>query len=431
MVFSVLASIIFVLGYLAISTEHRLRTSKSAIAGLMGVLLWVIVVMSGVYHDSHHLEETLIEVGGEIFGIVVFLLLAMSLVEVLVHYNFFDLVRGKIYKLKLSERKQYLAVSSLVFILSGILDNLTTTIVMIQIARKFFKPKNLLVVAAGIVVSANAGGAFSPIGDVTTIMLWLAGKFDVATIVLRGFLPSLAIHVIATYFIYYKVEESDYDAKDEIVTKLSRSERTVITLVFASFIMPVVMHLMGLPPYMGLLIGLCVVWIAIDMFKLLTVRRTHLEASIEHLIQKIDISSLQFFIGILLAVSALGSLGILEQLSQVVYGSDPQQMRIISGNIALGVISAVLDNVPLTAIVIEILEVTDPAYWVLLAITVGTGGSLLLVGSVAGVVACGMVKELTFEKYMSIATMPAFLGYLGGVIVWGIQYMILLRLGII
>lgn len=419
--YAILASIIFVIGYLAISTEHRLKMSKSAIAGLMGVILWIVVVLSG----AEHVHEQLLHTGAEIFEIVVFLLLAMSLVEILVHYNFFDLVRGKIYKLKLSERNQYLAVTTIVFILSGILDNLTTTIVMIQIARKFFKPKNLLVVAAGIVVSANAGGAFSPIGDVTTIMLWLAQKFTVVEIISRGFLPSLTIHLISQYFIYHKIQDSSYDATDEIVTKLSKSETTVITLVFTSFILPVVMHLIGLPPYMGLLLGLCAVWIAIDMFKLLTVRRTHLEASIEKLIQNVDIASLQFFIGILLAVSALGNLGILERLSDIIFTADPTFNRVVAGNVILGIISAVLDNVPLTAITIEILNTTNVSLWILLAITVGTGGSLLLVGSVAGVVACGMIKELTFEKYLSIATVPALLGYLGGVAVWMLQYYIL------
>lgn len=420
--YPIFASIIFIFGYVAISTEHRLKLSKSAIAGLMGVLLWIIVILSG----AQHVEEQLLHAGSEIFEIVVFLLLAMSLVEILVHYNFFDLIRGKIYKLKLSEKQQYLVIASMVFLLSGIIDNLTATIVMIQIARKFFTPKNVPIVAAGIVISANAGGAWSPIGDVTTIMLWLAEKFDVVEIISQGFLPSLAIHLVALYFIYKQIKESTYDARDQIVVKLSKSERTVVSLVFISFTLPVVMHFIGLPPYMGLLFGLCMVWAAIDTFKLISVRRTHLEALIEHLIQKIDIASLQFFIGILLAVSALQTLGILEKLSEIIFTTDPSFTRVVTGNTILGVISAVLDNVPLTAITIEILKTADPNLWVLLAITVGTGGSLLLIGSVAGVVACGMVKELTFEKYLSIATIPALVSYLIGVAVWLGQHYIIL-----
>jgi Na+/H+ antiporter NhaD/arsenite permease-like protein len=419
--YPIFASIIFAFGYLAISTEHRLKLSKSAIAGLMGVLLWIIVILSG----AHHVEEKLLHAGSEIFEIVVFLLLAMSLVEILVHYNFFDLVRGRIYKLNLTEKQQYLVVATMVFILSGIIDNLTATIVMIQIARKFFMSRNIPVVAAGIVISANAGGAFSPIGDVTTIMLWLADKFDVIQIISQGFLPSLAIHLVALYFMYKQVKESTYDAKDQIVVKLSKSERTVVSLVFMSFTLPVVMHFIGLPPYMGLLLGLCTVWVAIDTFKLITVRRTHLEASIEHLIQKIDIASLQFFIGILLAVAALETLGILETLSEIVFTSDPSFSRVVAGNTILGAVSAVLDNVPLTAITIEILNTPDPSLWVLLAITVGTGGSMLLIGSVAGVIACGMVKELTFEKYLQVATIPALVSYLIGVAVWIAQHYVI------
>jgi Na+/H+ antiporter NhaD/arsenite permease-like protein len=419
--YPILASIIFAFGYLAISTEHRLKLSKSAIAGLMGVLLWIIVILSGM----QHVEETLLHTGSEIFDIVVFLLLAMSLVEILVHYNFFDLVRGKIYKLKLTEKQQFIVVTAMVFVLSGIIDNLTATIVMIQIARKFFKSKNVPVVAASIVISANAGGAFSPIGDVTTIMLWLAQKFDVVQVISQGFLPSLAIYLVALFFMYPKVEESKYDSRDEIVVKLSKSERIVVSLVFMSFTLPVIMHFIGLPPYMGLLLGLCTVWVAIDTFKLITIRRTHLEASIEHLIQKIDIASLQFFIGILLAVAALQNLGILEMLSEIIFTSDPGFSRVVLGNTILGVISSILDNVPLTAITIEILKTTDPSLWVLLAITVGTGGSVLLIGSVAGVVACGMVKELTFEKYLQVASIPALIGYLVGVAVWLGQHYVL------
>jgi Na+/H+ antiporter NhaD/arsenite permease-like protein len=303
------------------------------------------------------------------------------------------------------------------------LDNLTTTIVMIQIARKFFKDKNMILMSAAVVIAANAGGAFSPIGDVTTIMLWLADKFTAIEVIKQGFLPSLAILIGALALMYPKVDDKPYEETDEIVTKLTKSEKIVVFSVFASFILPLVMNFMGLPPYFGLLLGLGGVWLIIDFFKSYTKHETHLDASIEDMIKKTDIPSLKFFIGILLAVSALEHIGLLEQLSHIVFTEHPSLSRMIFGNISLGFLSAVLDNVPLTAIAIEILNTVDSSIWVLLAIAVGTGGSMLIVGSAAGVVAMGMVKELTFEKYLKLATVPAMVGYLLGMAVWYVQNM--------
>ena len=418
-----LAVLVFVLGYFFISTEHKFHTNKSAIALLMGGALWVLVAVQG----SAHFQEAIHESASEIFDIVIFLLAAMSLVEVLVHYQFFDVLRGKIFALGLDEKKQYLVLSALSFFLSGVIDNLTTTIVMIQIARKFFRKDNLVIAVAGIVIAANAGGAFSPLGDVTTIMLWLADKFTAWEIIKDGFLASFTIFAVANYFIYRQIKPSKYDAKSEIITELTRSEKLVIGLVFGSFSLPMIMSRLELPPYLGLLLGLGFVWLVIDVLKQYSPRVTHLEASIEHLMQKTDIASLKFFVGILLAVSALDKLGILEYISHFIYGEHPAVNRIILGNVVLGAVSSILDNVPLTAITIEILQTEMTSLWVLLAITVGTGGSLLIVGSAAGVIAMGMVKELNFARYIKIAFVPAAVGYLAGVGVWMIENMLILK----
>ncbi len=420
MLLPLIASGVFILGYIGITLEHRLGTSKSAIAMSVGVIMWILASL----YNHVHIEETLVEVGGDIFSIVIFLLAAMSLVEILVHYQFFDVVRGLLYKLKFSEKKQFLALAIMTFFLSAMLDNLTTTIVMIQIARRFFTGKNLLLMTAAVVIAANAGGAFSPIGDVTTIMIWLADKFTAFEIIREGFLPSLAILLGSMALMYPQISDKPFAATDEIITQLSRSEKVVITAVFASFALPLIMNFMNLPPYFGLLLGLGGVWIIIDFFKQKSKRKTHLEVSIEELIKKTDIASLKFFIGILLAVSALEHLGILEQLSHVLYTDAPTAARMIIGNTSLGFVSAVLDNVPLTAIAIEILKTTDTSIWVLLALAVGTGGSMLVIGSAAGVVAMGMVKELTFEKYLKLATLPAMVGYIIGIAVWYVQYLI-------
>lgn len=419
-----IGSIIFVIGYIGIATEHKLGASKSAIALATGGILWLIAAVAS--HD-HHARESIVHAGGEIFEIVVFLLAAMSLVEILVHYKFFDVIRGKLYKLGLNDQKQFLIITIISFFLSAVLDNLTTTIVMIQIARRFFKGQNLLVTAAAIVIAANAGGAWSPIGDVTTIMLWIANKFNSLQIITQGFFPSLAIYLVSTALLYPKIVPTiKNDEKEEVVTSLDRSEKTVIGMTFFSFALPLIMNtVFDLPPYLGLLIGLGLVWLVVDAYKRLRPNPTHLEANIDELVRKSDIASIKFFIGILLAVSALHSLGILDRLSDILYGNNPEAFRVITGSVGLGLISSILDNVPLAAIAIQILETTDVSHWVLLALTLGTGGSLLIIGSAAGVVAMGMIKELTFSKYLQIGTVPAFVGFLAGVGVWLVQYYVL------
>lgn len=411
------ASVLFVLGYAAIALEHSLGTSKSAVALALGGILWVLVAMAGGVNFAHDIAEA----GSEIFDIIVFLLAAMSLVEVLIHYRFFDYIRTWLFKLGVGERRQFWLIGIMAFCLSSVIDNLTATIVSIQIARKFFRNDNMLVATAGIVIAANAGGAFSPIGDVTTIMLWLAKKFTAIEIISKAFLPSLAIFVMSMALMFRLVKENDYDVKTELVPTLGRSEKVVIGTTLASFALPVVMSLIGLPPYLGLLIGLGFVWLAVDSLKRIRPKPTHLEASLDEFIKKTDIPSIKFFIGILLAVSALHSLGILEQLSHVLYGETPSIGRMVAGNIGLGVISAILDNVPLTAIAIQVLNTSNTDLWVLLALAVGTGGSLLVIGSAAGVVAMGMVKELTFSRYLKIATLPAAVGYAAGMGVWALQ----------
>jgi Na+/H+ antiporter NhaD/arsenite permease-like protein len=416
----VIALIIFILGYLLITLESKTKVSKSAFALAMGAVLWVL----SSFVLGHEAEEQLIHVGADIFSIVIFLLAAMSLVEVLVHYRFFDVIRGKLFQYHFNDRQQFIIIAIITFFLSAVLDNLTTTIVMIQIARRFFKTENLLIAVTGIVIAANAGGAFSPIGDVTTIMLWLADKFSAWNIIKLGILPSLALLLISTFLLSQKIKPEMSDETTEIVTKLSHSEKIIICITLGSFLLPIIVHTFGLPPYMGLLLGLGIVWILVDVFKIISGTTTHLTASLEELIRKTDIPAIKFFIGILLAVSALGALGVLADISNTIYGTEPASTNVILGNIGLGLLSAVLDNVPLTAIAINILTIESEELWVLLALTVGTGGSLLAIGSAAGVVAVGMVRELTFEKYFKIAFVPALLGYFACVGVWYIQYVI-------
>jgi len=422
---SILAVIIFIAGYVFITLEHTVKTHKSGIALLMASLLWIVVAFSGLHHET--VTELLNHAGSEIFGLIVFLLAAMTLVEVLIHYRFFDIIRARITQLGLADRGQFLLLMLLTFFFSAILDNLTVTIIMIQIARRFFSEERLLIAATGVVILANAGGAWSPIGDVTTIMLWLADKFSASQVILWGFLPSLAMGIIATYFLskHFSKRRGGTEKPEEVV--ICRPEMTVIALAFGSFTLPVIFHLAHLPPYMGLLFGLGVTWLAIEYFKHYSkedfeTKRT----SLERLVQKTDISSIKFFIGILLSVSALGALGVLDTLSLLMFGDVPTAERLIIGSSIMGLASAIVDNVPLTALAIDLIHVDLPLIWVLTAVTVGTGGSLLLVGSVAGVIAAGMVPELTFMKYARYAVIPVLVGYFAAIAVWWLQYSLLI-----
>lgn len=419
----IIASIIFATGYIGIATEHKYHINKAAWALVTGGLLWVVVALSGV----HDFEHALIDTGHEIFSLVVFLLAAMSLVEILISCGIFDALRTRMLEYKMSNTKQFAVLMGVVFVLSAIVDNLTATIIMLQIARKFFRAENLLVAACGIVIAANAGGAFSPIGDVTTIMLWIAGKFSALEVIVGAFVPSVVIGLVAYFMLAKKIDDSVEDDTPQSQPRYSFSfgKKIIMTAAGLSFLMPVVFKFIHLPPVLGILTGLGITWLLVDIIEHNGHHESRLSAKIEALIQKTDIASIKFFIGILLAVSALSTLGVLDTVSTYVYGAEQETNRVIIGNVVIGAVSSVLDNIPLTAITIDILETTDTALWVLLAICVGTGGSLLSIGSAAGVVAMGLIKELTFKKYIQIAFIPALVSFLTGVIVWVIQWQLI------
>lgn len=420
------ASLVFVVGYIVITLEHYWKVSKSVTATALAAIMWGAIALFGGF-DHHLVDEAIHDLSGETFSLIVFLLSAMTLVEILVHYHFFDWLREKLFGFGLRDAGQLVLISAMAFCLSAIIDNLTTTIVMVQIARRFFRGKNLLLAAGAIVVAANAGGAFSPVGDVTTIMLWLAGKFTAGEILLWGFLPALTIYVVSTLLFVRQIEG---DTPDDGLEKFesvnfTRSEKIIIGVTFASFALPPFAHFFGLPPFMGLMFGVGVVGLLVGWFANRSENpESHLKMDIEKLLGKLDISSLLFFIGILFAVGALGFLGILEVISDNLFGDNPAESRLIIGSVVLGIFSAILDNIPLTAAAIDILHTTDFRLWVLLAICVGTGGSMLVIGSAAGVVAMGMVKELSFKQYLKIAALPAAVGYAAGVLVWYLQYLL-------
>jgi len=426
MILAIACSLIFVAGYVLITLEHRFGLHKALPAAALGAGLWILI---GIFEGGEGLTHALDEVGAEIFGLIIFLMAAMTLVEILTHYRFFDLIRVKIYSLGLTDVKQLWVIGAVAFFLSAIIDNLTATLVMLAISTRFFGGGNLLRAAAIVVISANAGGAWSPIGDVTTIMLWLADKFTALEVITWGFLPSIALFFVSTYMLTRNVTQDTKDKKEEKVT-LTLSEKFIIGTALGSFLLPFFVSRIGLEPYFGLIFGVGLVGLMIAFFSLQAKKKekisgqTHLTANLEEQLSRIDLASLIFFTGILLAVGALEHLGILDFISHTLLGEAPSLARLIFGNSMLGVLSAIMDNIPLTAAAIDILHTTDPAIWVLLALTVGTGGSLLVIGSAAGVVAMGKVKELNFFRYIKIATLPAASGYAVAILVWVAQYLI-------
>lgn len=412
------AATIFLIGYLLISLEYFFRIDKSATALLTGGALWALIA---AMQERGEFASAIAHAGGDIFSIVVFLLGAMTLVEVLAHYRIFDAIRARLFALHVSDHRQFLIISALTFALSPLLDNLTTTIVMMLVARRFFRGQNLLIALAAIVISANAGGAFSPIGDVTTLMLWLAGKFTALQVIGQLIVPSLVLFLVSIGLLMRQLKADTSDAEEEVRISLSVSEKIICGLVFIAFALPFFFNQIGLPPYLGIITGLAVVWFVGDIFKIAVPRPSHLSVDINRFLQKTDIATLKFFIGILLAVAALAHLGILASVSHTVFGNAPSDGRLIAGITIMGILSAVVDNVPLTASAIDIVQTTNPAIWTLLALAVGTGGSLLVIGSAAGIVAMGAAPELTFVRYLRLASFPALLGYIAAIATWLIQ----------
>ncbi|HYH74589.1 MAG TPA: sodium:proton antiporter NhaD [Candidatus Saccharimonadales bacterium] len=424
---AIVAGGLFCLGYLLITLEQKFNTHKSAIALTLGGVLWLLAAVKLRGHEEE-LDHALSHAGAEIFSIVAFLLAALALIEILVHYRLFDLMRAKLIQLNVNDRQQFLVILALTFSFSAVLDNIAITIAMLQIARRFFTGKNMLIAASGIVIAANAGGAWSPIGDVTTILLWLAEKFSATQVIQYAFLPCLALVLVAGALLYRQLDNTSFLKREEGDTiKLSKGEKLVIGTALSSFLFPLLMSFVGLPPYMGLLLGLGLTWCIIEYAKHQSKGRneTHMSANIDKLIQSVDLSSVKYIMGILLAVLALSSLGVLAWLSATVVGGNPTESHLILTNIGLGFLSGIVDNASLVAIAIQTLPMTDPQLWALTAIAAGNGGSLMIIASAAGVVAMGGYKELNVGNYFKIATVPALLGLLAAFGVWYLQYLFL------
>ncbi len=397
--------IIFVIGYAAIALEHPLKIDKSASALLTGVLVWTALVIGGdailgakgIHDISHHIDEEILHHLSEIGSILFFLLGAMTIVELIDAHEGFSVVTDKI---KTTNKVKLMWILTLLtFFFSAALDNLTTSIVMAAVLKKLIKDKNDLWFFAGmIIIAANAGGAWSPIGDVTTIMLWIGGQLTAANVIKMVFLPSLAalLAPLIVVSLTYKgnverPEEENHRNHDPIPSW----ERNLIFFMGVGMLLfvPVFKTVTHLPPFMGILLGLGVLWLVTEIIHRSKNKRHYHHLTVVGTLREVDVPSVLFFLGILLAVAGLQTAGHLEQLATAL---DDTFGNIYIINILIGILSAIVDNVPLVAGAMGMYDFTtypvDHKFWELLAYCAGTGGSILIIGSAAGVAVMGILK---------------------------------------
>jgi Na+/H+ antiporter NhaD/arsenite permease-like protein len=418
-------AIIFVVGYLAIAFEHPLRINKAATALLTGVICWTVYALFD--SDRELVSENLSHHLSEIAGILFFLLGAMVIVELIDAHDGFEVITQKISTT--SKRKLVWIVGLLAFFLSAVLDNLTTTIVMVSLLRRLIPShKDRLIFAGLIVISANAGGAWSPIGDVTTTMLWIGRQITTFNIIIKTFIPSLICFAVPAFIISLQMKgaiERD-DSKKEKLLSSSYERKTVFIIGIACLLfVPIFKTITHLPPYMGIIFGLGLMWVLTEMVHSGKDESEKGLFSVNHALRKIDTPSILFFLGILLAVSALESTGILTTVAESL---DKSIGNISIITIIIGFLSAIVDNVPLVAAAQGMYGLdqypTDHFFWEFLAYCSGTGGSILIIGSAAGVAAMGM-ERIQFGWYLKKIAWLAILGYLAGAGVFLLQHYLL------
>ena len=408
--------ITFILGYLCIAFEHQLRLNKASTALITGVVCWSFYALSGTAHEV--VTQQLLTHMGEISGILFFLLGAMTIVELIDAHNGFEIISSAI---KTQEKRKLLwIISFIAFFLSALLDNLTTTIVLISLMSKLIQDKHeKFYFASMIVIAANAGGAWSPIGDVTTTMLWMGGQISGMQIIKEVFLPSLVSIIIPLIAISLRLPNSSISLTIPNTNSNSSHRRTILFACVASLLfVPAFKSMTGLPPFMGMLLSLGVMWLISEIINHQKDTEASDNLSIKSALKNIDTPSILFFLGILISVAALQSVGILTELAQSLSNWIGNSKIIV---MALGGLSAVIDNVPLVAATQGMYSLSefpmDHPFWIFIAYCTGTGGSMLIIGSAAGVAAMGITK-IEFFWYMRKLSLWVLLGYLSGALVF-------------
>jgi len=465
--------IVFVLGYLAIALEHPLHIDKAIPALAIGTLLWVLYILGaydiftaglsdawntyilgGNHHGEHGIQEMrhfivdkeIIHHLGEISEILFFLLGAMTIVEVIDKHDGFKIITDKIKTTK--KVKLLWILSVLTFFMSAALDNLTTTIVMVALLRKLISEKETRwFFASMVVLAANAGGAWSPIGDVTTIMLWIGGQVTTGAIITRVIVPSLFTMIVPLALLSFtqkgSVSRPKIDENEKIYTKPFERKLMLIMGVCGLLFVPVFKTITHLPPYMGMLFSLSIIWLVSEIMHKNKPDEVKKKLKVIYILQKVDTPTIFFFLGILSAVAALQSAG---QLTIMAGWLDENLGNIFLIDMAIGVLSAVVDNVPLVAGAMGMYPIEDAAhiatlvdptaiayaenfvqdglFWEFLAYCAGTGGSILIIGSAAGVAAMGM-ERIDFIWYLKKISLLALLGYVAGAGVYYLQSLLL------
>lgn len=426
--------VIFILGYLGIALEHVLNVNKATFALIMCAILWALYGVCG--HDVH-LSEDMVVALGDTCEIVVFLIGAMTIVELIDRYGGFSMMVTHI--TAKNKRRLMWVLAIVAFFLSAVLDNMTTTIIMVMMLRRMFSDQKERWLFAGVIVlAANAGGAWSPIGDITTIMLWMKNYVTSVKLITNLLLPSLVSVIVPTWIATRFVKAEPIEALNngdqrsgyELAEHHPKLSMAILLLgVGGLLFVPVFKSITHLAPYLGILFSLGVLWLITE----LVVRHYHLDGKMEgrvsQVIRNIDMSTILFFLGILMAVAALSQAGILSSLAKWLNDTF-HNAYIITG--IIGILSSIVDNVPLVAACMNMYPVandaliaasSDPAYmqvfvedglfWHLLTFCAGVGGSMLIIGSAAGVVAMG-IEKIPFFWYMKRISWMALIGYLAG-----------------
>ncbi|MDR1782722.1 MAG: sodium:proton antiporter NhaD [Dysgonamonadaceae bacterium] len=442
--------VVFIIGYACIALEHPLHINKSATALLLGTVMWLLFSLGDpasfpaftdyqAYLQSHpeasfmewmtHIP--LIEHLGEVAEILFFLMGAMTIVEIVDTHKGFRIITDRI---KTTKKSNLLWIISIItFFMSSVLDNLTTSIVMIALLRKLIGVKKDRWFFAGMVIlAANAGGAWSPIGDVTTIMLWIGGKVSSFHIISTTFLASIVSMIVPLIILSFTMKGEIVRPKEEEETgqhiEIIKRQRVFMFFlgVGALIFVPIFKTITHLPPYLGMLGGLGVLWIVTGFMHRGRPEREIDRLSVNHILSKIDVPSILFFLGILMAVNALATCGQLALLSQSLDKiplGEPSKYYLITA--IIGVLSSVVDNVPLVAGAMGMYNFPiDHYFWAFLAYAAGTGGSILIIGSAAGVAVMGMEK-IDFIWYLKKISWLALIGYLAGCATYIVQEMLM------
>ena len=412
------------MGYLAIALEHPIKIDKAATALITGVTIWTFYVISGETHENIH--DNLLHHLSEISQILFFLLGAMTIVELVDVHKGFSVITDKI---KTNNKLKLLwIVCILTFFFSAALDNLTTSIVMVSLLRKLIDNKNDRWFFAGmVVIAANAGGAWSPMGDVTTTMLWIGGQLTTLTIIKTLFVPSVFALLVPLTIVSIRTRGNIKKPKSNInvdEVKVSNFEKKLLFIsgLVGLLFVPIFKTFTHLPPFMGMMFSLGILWMITEILHKNKKQEIRLKLNVISVFKKIDLASILFFLGILLAVAGLDSLGYLKLLAnnlETFFNGN-----IYSINIVIGLLSAIVDNVPLVAGSMSMYEIVENGpfsqngvFWQFLAYCAGTGGSALIIGSAAGVAVMGLEK-IDFIWYVKNISILALTGYLSGCIVY-------------